>query len=144
MRNRLNNRGFTLIELLAVIIVLGVVMVISVPNIIGTMNTAKAKSFKIYSEIILTMAQEEYATDNINGETFQVGKIYSLDDLGLKTDGIYTGCVVMEGTPTAPRYTLYLSDDSYCYNGVGSDTLEGSAATEGNCIEEVKAACNLN
>ena len=74
MRKRLNNRGFTLIELLAVIIVLGVVMVISVPNIIGTMNTAKAKSFKIYSERILTMAQEEYATDNINGEMFQVGR----------------------------------------------------------------------
>ena len=136
---KMNSKGFTLIELLAVIIVLGVVMVISVPNVMNTMNTAKKKSLKIYGERILTLAQEQYAS-----ETFQEGKVYTLSDLGLNTTGEYVGCVIMNGTSTAPKYSVYLSDDAYCYNNMSGDLIDTSEPAEGECTAAVKNACHLN
>ena len=136
---KLNNKGFTLIELLAVIIVLGVVMVVSVPNVMKTMNTAKKKSIKIYGERIVTMAQEEYTSD-----AFQDGKIYTLSDLGLTTTGEYTGCVVLSGTSASPKYTLYLTDDTYCYNNISAESFDGVEPAEGACLDTVKDVCKIN
>lgn len=136
---KLNSKGFTLIELLAVIIVLGVVMVVSVPNVMKTMNTAKKKSIKIYGERIITMAQEQYTS-----ESFENGKVYTLSDLGLTTTGDYTGCVVLNGVSTSPKFTLYLTDDSYCYNGVEQDGIDQEEPTDGTCLDTVKQICKIN
>ena len=136
---KLNSKGFTLIELLAVIIVLGVVMVVSVPNVMKTMNTAKKKSIKIYGERIVTLAQEEYTND-----AFQDGKIYTLGDLGLTTTGEYTGCVVLSGISTSPKYTLYLTDDSYCYDNVGAESIDTVDPADGACLDKVKEVCKIN
>ena len=136
---KMNDKGFTLIELLAVIIVLGVVMVVSVPNVMKTMNTAKKKSIKIYGERIVTMAQEQYTS-----ESFENGKIYTLQDLGLTTTGEYTGCVVLSGASTSPKYTLYLTDDSYCYNGTSAESIDTDEPADGACQDAVKQICKIN
>ena len=43
---KLNRKGFTLIELLAVIVILGIVMVVTIPSIISSVNSAKDKQFQ--------------------------------------------------------------------------------------------------
>lgn len=42
----MSNKGFTLIELLAMLVVLGILMVVSIPNITGILNNQKENAFK--------------------------------------------------------------------------------------------------
>ena len=42
---KLNNKGFTLVELLAVIVILAVIMVITIPTVLGSMSEATDKAF---------------------------------------------------------------------------------------------------
>ena len=38
---KLKNRGFTLVELLAMLVVLGILMAVTIPNITGILNQSK-------------------------------------------------------------------------------------------------------
>lgn len=46
----MNRRGFTLIELLAVIVVLGLVLVVTIPSVIGNINNNKLSSLHTLSK----------------------------------------------------------------------------------------------
>lgn len=61
----MNKRGFTLVELLAVIVILGVIAVITVPNAISILS---ASGTKIYSakEDIMVSAAKDYVMSNEN------------------------------------------------------------------------------
>ena len=43
---KLNRKGFTLIELLAVIVILAIVLVVTIPSVIDTMNDARDRSLE--------------------------------------------------------------------------------------------------
>lgn len=57
---RLNKKGFTLIELLAVIVILAVVMVVTIPSVLNSMAGARQKQFENAIKSI-----EDYAKKNI-------------------------------------------------------------------------------
>jgi prepilin-type N-terminal cleavage/methylation domain-containing protein len=46
----MNRKGFTLIELLAVIVLLGLVLVFTVPNIVETYKNSKLKTEKVFAD----------------------------------------------------------------------------------------------
>ena len=54
-----DRRGFTLIELLAVLVVLGIIMLIAVPNVLSTMDNNKKEIYITDAGKMVTMA--EYA-----------------------------------------------------------------------------------
>ena len=57
MKNTKNRYGFTLIELLAVIIILGVIMTIAIPNIVSTLDKNKRDSFIKDAKRAITSAE---------------------------------------------------------------------------------------
>lgn len=53
----MNKKGFTLIELLAVIIILGVIMTIAVPNVLSTLDRNKKDTFIEHAKTMVTQAE---------------------------------------------------------------------------------------
>jgi len=117
---KLNNKGFTLVELLAVIVVLGIIMVIAIPNVMTTMENARIGTFKIYAQKVLTKAEEVYQSDVLLGNIDAGGSTcYDFTDLGLASSGNYRGKVMVSiNTVMEPTFTLYLSDNSYSVSGI--------------------------
>ena len=85
----MKNKGYTLIELLAVFVILGIIIMISVPAITGVINSSKSKSYD-QQVIILENAARTYMSENStllpdNDESYNV-KIKDLTDSGLLSD----------------------------------------------------------
>ena len=60
----MNNKAFTLVELLAVIIILGLLVTITVPNIMNAIDISREKSYNSQVEEI-EKAAERWAVDNL-------------------------------------------------------------------------------
>ena len=81
-----NKKGFTLVELLAVIAILGVIMVIAVPNVMGIIDKNKKDTYVSDAKQLLTLAEYKFRSgkDGIpvkinNGEAI-VLRLACLDD----------------------------------------------------------------
>ena len=68
----MDNKGFTLVEVLAVVVILGLIGVITVPNVLNTLDSGKRTSDKVLYENIKTAAQSMYEEIYYGG-----AKIYS-------------------------------------------------------------------
>ena len=62
---KLNRKGFTLIELLAVIVILAIVLVVTIPSVIKAMNSAKEKQLKNAADSVAEWFQKNYDLDNL-------------------------------------------------------------------------------
>ena len=65
-----NNNGFTLVELLAVIVILAVIMVITIPTVLGNMSKAKQKSFNIVNETMKKYLIDNYQKCKLGNKIF--------------------------------------------------------------------------
>lgn len=111
--------GFTLVELLAVIVVLAIIMILTIPSVLGTVNTARKKTFAMYVDKVLTNVQEQYMYDANGGSIKGAGwYVYSIKtDLGLPTTGSYDGYVTVNATDVDnPKYIIELFDNNYMLN----------------------------
>ena len=90
-----NKKGFTLIELLAVIIVLALIMVFSIPVMLNASNNAQIKSFQMYGERVYNLAQSHLQSTQLlnNNELDATSGVLDLSDIGLR-DSSYSGCIV--------------------------------------------------
>ena len=62
---KLNRKGFTLIELLAVIVILAVVLVVTIPSVIDTMNDARAKSLQNAANTVEEWFTKQYEIETL-------------------------------------------------------------------------------
>lgn len=57
---KLNRKGFTLIELLAVIVILAIVLVVTIPAVISSLNNARQKSLQNAADTVQDWFQKNY------------------------------------------------------------------------------------
>ena len=61
----MNKKGFTLMELLAVIAILGILIIIALPNMIALFNESKKNSFTNEAKSIAQTAEQEWINDSM-------------------------------------------------------------------------------
>lgn len=86
--------GFTLIELLAVIVILGVIMTIAVPNIIATLDRNKKESFIEDAKQMISAAEYKIKSDTSieypDLYSVTILKLEDLDSIKLETSSFDT------------------------------------------------------
>lgn len=78
-------KGFTLIEILAVIVVLGTIMLIVIPRIIGIYDEAKIKAFEVDVNSLIDVIQNKMI-DNPSLTPSSFNLAYLQSNMGVKTD----------------------------------------------------------
>ena len=119
---RLNKKGFTLVELLAVIVILALIMVLTVPTILDQMNSARQSSFLLYAEEMLKNAQTRYQSDLLLGSN--PSTCYTFDELSgsSNTQQQYKGKVIVTD-PNAANLTfkIVMYDNNYMVGYEGNE-----------------------
>ncbi len=112
-----NKKGFTLIELLAVVIILGVIMTIAIPNIVSTLDKNKRDSFIKDAKRAVTSAEYTIRSDTKyewpDSHTALVFKLSSLKNLDIEVSSFDT---------------YYSLDDSFVV--VTNEPITGGADSE--------------
>ena len=77
-----NKKGFTLIELIAVVVILGIIMLIAVPNILSTLEKNKKETFLKDAQLLVSAADYKLSSDTKVPEpdTYNI-IIFKLSDL---------------------------------------------------------------
>ena len=123
------NKGFTLIELLAVIVILGVIMVIAIPFVMGYIERSKKTSFEDTAYGIISSAQY-YTTNLENGEEYVTSITCDYNKCGNLS---FKGKVPSGVVNIYDDYTISLSitDGNYCAYKNGNETAV--KVLEGKC-----------
>ena len=130
-----NKKGFTLVELLAVIVILAIILVIAVPQIMKTIDSARLGAFRSTAKLILTQADKQYLVDqtlNVDG-TFTIPTWTDIDACQnltkLGTD--YDTCSVTYDT----------NNKKYQLNLTGKAKFANYKCTNAT-IDDVESKCN--
>lgn len=59
-----NNKGFTLVELLATIVILGIIMLVAVPNVTGIIYKNRSNTYVEDAKKLVTLAEYEIRSNN--------------------------------------------------------------------------------
>ena len=125
-------RGFTMIELLAVLVILGVIMVIAVPSVIGYLQGSKQSYYEQLEESVKTTGQE-YFSDHRSLMPRENGQIYKVDIKDLISEGYTTEILDSDGenTCTGNVYVKRLATADFEYHACiscGKKDSEGNQA----------------
>ena len=83
----MNNKGFTLVEVLAMLVVLGILMGISIPNIAGILNNHKMSTIKADATKMVDNAKIKISTNkSIKNPSSGECLLFSLNDLNISDD----------------------------------------------------------
>lgn len=123
---KLNKKGFTLVELLAVIVVLAIIMVLTLPTVMNSLSSARQSSFLLYASRMLDTAADKYQSDVLlNG-----GKpCYTISELNGENTSNYKGKVLISNDGTT--YTIQMYDAYYQLGITANDTLGDKAGGVG-------------
>lgn len=109
----MNRKGFTLIELLAVIVVLGLVLVVTIPSVIGNINNNRISGLHTLSKEVAKWYDRKIVEDKLstNKELVEIkdnnwhclrdidiNNLYGLSSKNIKLDGNVTMNINSDGT----------------------------------------------
>jgi type IV pilus assembly protein PilA len=83
-------KGFTLVELLAVIVILGIILVIAVPNIMKVIDNAKQNAYENQKRLIINAARNYVSRGNVSILDGEVVEVYlkDLQDANMIDDSV--------------------------------------------------------
>lgn len=84
--NNKNNYGFTLVELLAMLVVLGLIMGVAIPNIVGILNRSKVNMMKEDSTKMVNSAKISVSSRELKKPNNNQCVMFSLDYLDNNDD----------------------------------------------------------
>ena len=88
-RSKLKKNGFTLIELLAVVVILAIVMVVTIPSVLNSMESARQKQFENAVHSIEEYVQKNLDLCNLGGDLASGSydtSIFGTNNCTVKTD----------------------------------------------------------
>ena len=93
----MKKNGFTLVELLSIVVILGIIVVVALPQISGSIGSKKEKQYNKIVKIVEN-AGKVYLTENVTRDSVSIDKLIKSDYLtsGLKNpinNTPLTGCV---------------------------------------------------
>lgn len=115
-------KGFTLIELLAVIVILAIVAVITIPLILGVIEKSKKGAFRDSALNVFGSAEYYLLENNISGDTE-----INIKDVKMKNNNFKSGKVIVKDR----KYLLEnVSNGEYCANGSINDLVINKGACD--------------
>ena len=130
---KLNRKGFTLIELLAVVVILAIILVVTIPSVLSTMADAREKQLQNAANTVAEWFTKQY-------ELAELGS-----DLGTSgTDSAYTAFPV---TTTAKKFNAAGGEAALKAAGLSNattniDTTTSSVQLKGSKICVILVAKN--
>lgn len=125
---KLNNKGFTLIELLAVIVILAIVVAITIPAVLSSINGARSSAFETTAKTVADWAEREYQAYMVSDETVQkVDTSFKTICSGLALDGTGQVCYNSNVNTDATKGTV-TTDINKFLNAAGVDPKNYSKA----------------
>lgn len=105
MQLKKNKKGFTLIEIIVVLVIMGILLAIAVPSVLGYVNKAKESRFLSDARAAYLAAQSITVTEKAKGTTVTVleSELNTPKNLNdeIGTDGLVTSSVCkVDGTTT--------------------------------------------
>ncbi len=74
----MNNKGFTLVELLASMVILGILMAITIPNIMGILSQNKNNSYIEDAQKLVSRAKYKYSDSDFVDKKLNNGACYKM------------------------------------------------------------------
>lgn len=131
-------KGFTLIELLAVIVILSIIALISVPLVLNTIEKAQKGALKDSAYGILKAAEIKYAEMHLTNSDVTGVYVFNGTDFINGTNKIdYKGGKPVKGEleiKDQDNITIAIWDGKWCFTGkIGEDLTETETNNENDC-----------
>jgi type IV pilus assembly protein PilA len=134
----MNKKGFTLIELLAVIVIIGLISLIAVPNMIGISDDVRKEQMLDDAKKLISLAKMkiniDYDARNSSTKTYTFEELNSDGEITTDPDG---------GSYDSSSYVIYTKADAshYCIYLQGSKRHIGTVST---CVNETNLYSKAN
>ena len=128
-----NKKGFTLVEVLAVIAILGILVLIALPNVVESFKTAKSRNFVSEAQAVYKTAKNTYVMDSAKGY-HQVSYVLGYPE----QTGSYNKTIDVGGRPGFKYLVKFNEDGEIYYFAVADNDFDIELGNVNNTSSVVK------